>query len=1268
MGIKREELKALVERNGDSAAKEFSLANWKQDVEDALYSVSKKSNGFEWTLGNNTDPIRDIATPDAFLISTSFESQLVENLTASKFIKKKRITHSSALPIRRKPFGARATETNPRSKRLHTAGDTIPTAQERVEALANVGQKNIQKRLKTADHMVSNEMKVSSKENLIETIGTGIWDDKMLSQLSRPLTSEQFCGSGSFTVEQQHLNAPKYMEPITHTGELEAAPPSFPYSREAHFGAVKMQSVWRYRKFRVDRSVLLIQRIARGYLKRRHFIWRRERFNDAATLIQTRARGLLARRLVKWMRFVPHLQRIYRGHLGRKRAAWIRTVLRLAHEAAEYFINKTICTGVAHIRTIQNKYACIIQARMRGYLGRARAARLKFWKETKAVLTIQTRFRGNMARFRFRFKRKTRAATVVQKYARRHLATLFYPQRVQNAIEKENLRLEGERSEVLEARNASRQEMRMWLFKSKEGRRYHRRCKAVMRKLRKGPLTKRMIMLQIIDSRIRSDDYIHKNEFHKLLKDLMCVDVFHTPGYPSLVSDGPVHKREFLSWFDGDRRRKENRCAILPCSAFWRAILRALKYPLFLSRRRLRSLFGIGFRHVLLQSILLDSERHTHYSAMAEYRILHRPPFECKHCYQTFVLYREYVTHETNKHCRVNDWTDEERHLSIAPKISILRVKAQLAKKKIVSGVRSMQSLFQKKLFPEPFPPSQTLVENLAGISSGNTDGVVGAILAAEEDMDEFVHHCQLSIAALVYRMKKLLRGMKTRKAECQCILSLREAVWSLGCDTVIHRKDFKSLLDMLDMDFFSDAQYLLLTQLLFPDVQTTISIEVIGKWFLNEKVYKSSIVPHDDVPFSMKALKRKVWKKKYRADKDMDGTKRIALCVLHEWIAAFQFSQQKRTASKGAGVRVLKPANFPPRPHRSKMHRLKTIAYMSKMLRQRASKVRLAEALVLQQSTKTDEELAKEYPAWIGLHRLGFSFDTCIMALRENDGDMKRASNWLLSIEEDEISQIEKVWGKKRKGARASTYRIRRKIIDYEEQDEECDDGSAADASETEKGTNTKVPNVTPPAAEDSRTEDHLSKNSPAEDIIAQDGDTPIEKDATHSKAPAMSKLGCCFKTKTAKALNINKIAKALDTNENPANKDQPQEPIDAETSLQNENTDAIENEEGEDFLAQDVFSEEEPGAEEERAHNGEQGEEQEQMEHLSESLEDDDNVAVSDEENACNKGTSLVRDKLSFESADEDEILSFFYTPISTMVSPLLRRKLASIITDKL
>ena len=205
-------------------------------------------------------------------------------------------------------------------------------------------------------------------------------------------------------------------------------------------------------------------------------------------------------------------------------------------------------------------------------------------------------------------------------------------------------------------------------------------------------------------------------------------------------------------------------------------------------------------------------------------------------------------------------------------------------------------------------------------------------------------------------------------------------------------------------------------------------------------------------------------------------------------------------------------------------------------------------------------------------------------------------------------------------------------------------------------------------PAAEDSRTEDHLSKNSPAEDIIAQDGDTPIEKDATHSKAPAMSKLGCCFKTKTAKALNINKIAKALDTNENPANKDQPQEPIDAETSLQNENTDAIENEEGEDFLAQDVFSEEEPGAEEERAHNGEQGEEQEQMEHLSESLEDDDNVAVSDEENACNKGTSLVRDKLSFESADEDEILSFFYTPISTMVSPLLRRKLASIITDKL
>ena len=47
-------------------------------------------------------------------------------------------------------------------------------------------------------------------------------------------------------------------------------------------------------------------------------------------------------------------------------------------------------------------------------------------------------------------------------------------------------------------------------------------------------------------------------------------------------------------------------------------------------------------------------------------------------------------------------------------------------------------------------------------------------------------------------------------------------------------------------------------------------------------------------------------------------------------------------------------------------------------------------------------------------------------------------------------------------------------------------------------------------------------------------------------------------------------------------------------------------------------------------------------------------------------NPRTEIVREKLMFKSADEKEILRYFYTPVSNMVSPLLHMKLASIISS--
>ena len=215
---------------------------------------------------------------------------------------------------------------------------------------------------------------------MMATLNKGIWKDRITSRLARPLTSEQFCRvPGVFDPKYINLNAQKFEIPeenmaadnSTSTGAEEAPQVYitiqqeqeanyFPYSKEAHKGAVAMQRCFRSHLHRVHRSTVAIQSVMRRFLTYRYFIWKRNKWNAAATLIQTRCRGLLARRLVKWMRFVPHLQRILRGHFGRNVARWLRILQMLRQNAAMSCMNDRLCRS-GKIRTIQIHAAIRIQ-------------------------------------------------------------------------------------------------------------------------------------------------------------------------------------------------------------------------------------------------------------------------------------------------------------------------------------------------------------------------------------------------------------------------------------------------------------------------------------------------------------------------------------------------------------------------------------------------------------------------------------------------------------------------------------------------------------------------------------------------------------------------------------------------------------------------------------------------------------------------------------------------------------------------------------------
>lgn len=224
--------------------------------------------------------------------------------------------------------------------------------------------------------------------------------------------------------------------------------------------AIVIQSVWRrklaialVRTMRVsmNAAALTIQRVFRGHRARKWTRHHRATGNRCACAIQSQWRRFVARRVyvrahaliiqmqrmaryalvVRRLRRVARgavelhrrhasisIQRVYRGHLGRRRALLFRKI-RSAKAARR---GQTAAQALLRRRLVAKGAALRIQEWIRSILSRRRMLKLRHWKRFLAASRIQRYLKRWMQRLRVRRRREalTHAATHVQCVYRGH--------------------------------------------------------------------------------------------------------------------------------------------------------------------------------------------------------------------------------------------------------------------------------------------------------------------------------------------------------------------------------------------------------------------------------------------------------------------------------------------------------------------------------------------------------------------------------------------------------------------------------------------------------------------------------------------------------------------------------------------------------------------------------------------------------------------------------------------------------------------------------
>ena len=148
------------------------------------------------------------------------------------------------------------------------------------------------------------------------------------------------------------------------------------------------------------------------------------------------------------MRFVPHLQRILRGHFGRNIARWQRVLRKLRQNAAASCMND-VYVEVAKIRTIQIHAAIRIQCNFRCRKAKSLVHQMRLLRDTNMAIRIQSTWRMYLGRCIYWDKVYFKAAQLIQKVTRAFLYNhVFYKRKVSQELYTEKLRLNDEEAKV----------------------------------------------------------------------------------------------------------------------------------------------------------------------------------------------------------------------------------------------------------------------------------------------------------------------------------------------------------------------------------------------------------------------------------------------------------------------------------------------------------------------------------------------------------------------------------------------------------------------------------------------------------------------------------------------------------------------------------------------------------------------------------------------------------------------------------------------------
>ena len=89
-----------------------------------------------------------------------------------------------------------------------------------------------------------------------------------------------------------------------------------------------------------------------------------------------------------------------------------------------------------------------------------------------------------------------------------------------------------------------------------------------------------------------------------------------------------------------------------------------------------------------------------------------------------------------------------------------------------------------------------------------------------------------------------------------RAIIKLRTILWDMGLDTLVPENQFGTLLYKLNLDYFTNDSFAELKKLIGYDQHNTkVHVKVVGKWYIDEVINRSSVIQYNKLSWSAKIL-----------------------------------------------------------------------------------------------------------------------------------------------------------------------------------------------------------------------------------------------------------------------------------------------------------------------------------------------------------------------------------------------------------------------------